>query len=179
MTTGEKIRSARQKAGLTQKQLGELCGIAEPTIRRYELGKLNPKKETLEKIAKPLEVYYLDLYGDEKSKEIASYIKAGMKLGLNAQVSEQQRDFLKPFRERGYTFTEAERQAVALFNQLNGINQQKAITNLATVYLNQCIAADQKVSVERTDTPQPTPAPQEGTDTTPPPEGTEGPQKDE
>jgi len=51
MTVGELIRSARKKRGLTQKALGEACGIAEPTIRRYELGKLNPKRETIEKIA--------------------------------------------------------------------------------------------------------------------------------
>ena len=50
MTVGERIRNARKNAGLTQKQLGEKCGIAEPTIRRYELGKLNPKYETLQKI---------------------------------------------------------------------------------------------------------------------------------
>ena len=51
MNCGERIKTARQNAGLTQKQLGEACGIAEPTIRRYELGKLNPKFETLERIA--------------------------------------------------------------------------------------------------------------------------------
>lgn len=51
MTTGDRIRAERQGAGMTQKALGEACGIAEPTIRRYELGKLNPKYETLEKIA--------------------------------------------------------------------------------------------------------------------------------
>ena len=51
MTTGERIRAERQAAGMTQKALGEACEIAEPTIRRYEAGKLNPKIETLEKIA--------------------------------------------------------------------------------------------------------------------------------
>lgn len=55
MTTGERIRSMRKNRKLTQKQLGELCGIAEPTIRRYELGKLNPKYETLERIATALQ----------------------------------------------------------------------------------------------------------------------------
>ena len=54
MTIGEQIRASRKKAKMTQKQLGEACGIAEPTIRRYELGKLNPKVETIQKIAKAL-----------------------------------------------------------------------------------------------------------------------------
>ena len=54
MTTGEKIRAARKAVGLTQKQLGVLCNIAESTIRRYELGKLRPKNDTLSKIAPKL-----------------------------------------------------------------------------------------------------------------------------
>ena len=51
MGVGENIRRERIRAKLTQKQLGELCGIAEPTIRRYELNSLNPKFDTLSKIA--------------------------------------------------------------------------------------------------------------------------------
>ena len=56
VTIGEQIRERRKIAGLTQKELGERAGIAEPTIRRYELGKLNPKIETVAKIAKALDV---------------------------------------------------------------------------------------------------------------------------
>ena len=48
-TIGEQIRELRKERGLTQKELGERSGIAEPTIRRYELGKLNPKFETVQK----------------------------------------------------------------------------------------------------------------------------------
>ena len=48
-TIGAKIRELRKARGLTQKELGERAGIAEPTIRRYELGKLNPKFETVQK----------------------------------------------------------------------------------------------------------------------------------
>lgn len=61
MTVGQLIRKERKKQGLTQKALGEACGIAEPTIRRYELGKLNPKRETIEKIALALGVSHFQL----------------------------------------------------------------------------------------------------------------------
>ena len=56
MTTGELIRKCRKEAGLTQKELGERAGIAEPTIRKYESNRLNPKIETLQKIADALGV---------------------------------------------------------------------------------------------------------------------------
>ena len=56
MTVGEKIREARIKAGLTQKEVGIRSGIAEPTIRRYEHGLLNPKIETIQKIAESIGV---------------------------------------------------------------------------------------------------------------------------
>lgn len=42
--------------GLTQKQLGELSGIHEVAIRKYELGKNIPKEEQLKKIADALNV---------------------------------------------------------------------------------------------------------------------------
>ena len=56
MPTGTKIKEIRKRKGLTQKQLGDLCGIADANIRKYENGKQNPKMETLQKIADALEV---------------------------------------------------------------------------------------------------------------------------
>lgn len=56
MTIGEKIKTLRQKKGLTQKQLGDLCGMADSAIRRYENGRAKPKIETIEKIANALSV---------------------------------------------------------------------------------------------------------------------------
>ena len=56
MNISRNLRQIRLKLGLTQKQVSELTCIAEPTIRRYELGKLNPKYETIERIAKALDV---------------------------------------------------------------------------------------------------------------------------
>ena len=56
MTVGENIKAIRKKKGITQKKLGELCGIAESNIRKYENGKQNPKIETIDKIASALGV---------------------------------------------------------------------------------------------------------------------------
>lgn len=67
MNVGKKIRLMRERKGWSQKTLGENCNppIAEPTIRRYELGKLNPKIETCRKIAKALGVPVNVLIGEE------------------------------------------------------------------------------------------------------------------
>ena len=56
MTIGEKIRAFREYRGLTQKQLGEACGIIEASIRKYELGIRNPKTDQLKKISAGLQV---------------------------------------------------------------------------------------------------------------------------
>ena len=54
--TGDMIRTCRTEKGLTQKKLGELCGIADSNIRKYESGNQNPKIETLQKIADALDI---------------------------------------------------------------------------------------------------------------------------
>lgn len=57
MNVGTKIKEARTKMGLTQKQFGELCGMADSAIRRYESGRGNPTIKTLQRIAKAIGVH--------------------------------------------------------------------------------------------------------------------------
>lgn len=88
MTIGERVRSIRKSKNLTQKQLGELSGIAEPTIRRYELGKLNPKYETLAKIAKALAVSTEFLYyGFDVDREHEELIDTLHSVGLEIECT--------------------------------------------------------------------------------------------
>lgn len=54
MNTGELIRKYRKSQGLTQKGLGEACGMSEPAIRNYELGNRTPSEEQRGLIAKAL-----------------------------------------------------------------------------------------------------------------------------
>ena len=65
MTVGKRIRVVRKLCELTQKELGHDAGIAEPTIRSYELERLNPKIETIRKIAKALGIPVELLTGDQ------------------------------------------------------------------------------------------------------------------
>ncbi len=61
MSIGENIKKIRIEKGLTQKQLGDLCGMADSAIRRYESDRGNPKIETIEKIASALNVRIVDI----------------------------------------------------------------------------------------------------------------------
>lgn len=62
--TGEKIREARIQKGITQKELANQCGMYDSQIRKYESGKVRPKIETLQKIAKALDVPIIELKSD-------------------------------------------------------------------------------------------------------------------
>ncbi|MDE5801876.1 MAG: helix-turn-helix domain-containing protein [Lachnospiraceae bacterium] len=73
MTVGEKIKELRSKKGMTQKELGEKCGFADSAIRRYELGKANPKLETIKRIANALEVPTWELLGISKQEAVLAY----------------------------------------------------------------------------------------------------------
>ena len=130
MTTGAKIRDARKRKNLTQKQLGDLCGIAEPTIRRYELGKLNPKYETLTRIAEALNVNPLELLDSGSMNYAVEFFRKGFlasKAAINAGETEVSVD--------GFTFSlEYDKEAVqnrnnllSAFDQLNDEGQGKAV----------------------------------------------------
>lgn len=76
MEIGDKIRLARKKRGLTQQQLGNLCGMADSAIRRYENNRANPKIETIQKIANALDVplseFYSYIFNGETYIELAN-----------------------------------------------------------------------------------------------------------
>lgn len=75
MTIAENIRKFRRERGLTQKQLGEKCGMYESQIRKYELGTANPKIDTIKKIADVLNVSIDRLTGDSVSCIIENRLK--------------------------------------------------------------------------------------------------------
>lgn len=70
MTFGDKLRAVRKEKGLTQKALGELCGMSNEMVRRYELGIRNPKWETIERLANGLDVSMSYLTNYRSSEEI-------------------------------------------------------------------------------------------------------------
>ena len=61
MTIGERLRTLRKEAGLTQKELGEKLGVSASMIGQYETNLRKPKIETLEKIAAVLNISISEL----------------------------------------------------------------------------------------------------------------------
>jgi transcriptional regulator with XRE-family HTH domain len=47
---GRLLRLARRRAGLSQRQLAERTGVAQPTIARIELGVAVPRVDTLDRL---------------------------------------------------------------------------------------------------------------------------------
>jgi transcriptional regulator with XRE-family HTH domain len=50
MEGGMLVREARKRAGLTQRQLAELVGVAQPTIARIETGVSEPGLDTVRRM---------------------------------------------------------------------------------------------------------------------------------
>lgn len=64
MTTGEKIRSARIQAGLTQEELAKKIGLTKVAISRYESGQREPKISILKKLSVAFGVKWEKLLDD-------------------------------------------------------------------------------------------------------------------
>ena len=64
MTTGEKIKRARIAAKMKQKDLASLMGVDPTVVSQYEIGRRNPKPDTIRRFAAALGVHERDLMGD-------------------------------------------------------------------------------------------------------------------
>lgn len=75
MSIGEDIKRMRIEKNMTQQELGQKLGVSQQMIGQWETGKANPKKETIEKIAKALDVDPYSLYSfDMASEELEKII---------------------------------------------------------------------------------------------------------
>lgn len=93
MKIGEKIKTARISANMTQAELAEKLGVAYQNIGQLESGKRKPKLETIQKIADALGVSVSYLSGIENDTSLTSYLikdareRAGMTTEDLAQKS--------------------------------------------------------------------------------------------
>lgn len=74
MSIGEKIKSAREAANMTQEELGRRCGTTKQSIYKYENGIVtNIPLDRIEKIASVTGVSALSLMEWENNKPIAIF----------------------------------------------------------------------------------------------------------
>lgn len=81
MTTGQLIKAARKKAGMTQEELGKKIGVSGSSMAQWENDLRNPKLDTLQRIASALGVPVQELISDweavdkEEFKDVFIYGK--------------------------------------------------------------------------------------------------------
>lgn len=88
MSIGSRVRDFRLEKGLTQKQLGDLCGMADSAIRRYESDRGNPTEKTLKRIASALGVSLIDLM-DISSEELEEMEDIAERAARDGRVSKE------------------------------------------------------------------------------------------
>ena len=66
-TFGQRLRATRIKAGYSQSDLEEISGIPKARLSRYENGHVAPSIQTLERLARALEVSEASLLGDDRA----------------------------------------------------------------------------------------------------------------
>lgn len=116
MTISEKIKAIRKERGLTQKQFGDLCGIHEVQIRKYERGEVTPKMENIKKIADGLGVHPSDLIGPE-----------WFDMEVGPERLTELRDSVNTLVAVGKVFGESASDLLSKFSELNPSGQQKAL----------------------------------------------------
>jgi transcriptional regulator with XRE-family HTH domain len=88
-TFGQRLRAARKKAGYSQSDLEEISGIPKARLSRYENGHVAPSIQTLERLARALEVSEASLLGDDRAlmEEFFGVLTArGVRLGSSEQA---------------------------------------------------------------------------------------------
>jgi transcriptional regulator with XRE-family HTH domain len=84
-TLGETIRSLREEAGLSLRELARKTNVSAPFMSDVELGRRYPKDETLQAIATVLKVDLEDLKKFDNRESVADFkrlIEANPALGL-------------------------------------------------------------------------------------------------
>ena len=66
-TFGQRLRATRVKAGYSQSDLEEISGIPKARLSRYENGHVAPSIQTLERLARALDVSEASLLGDDRA----------------------------------------------------------------------------------------------------------------
>ena len=138
-SVGEIIKKLRIERGLTQKQLGELCEMADSAIRRYENGRANPKIETLQKIANALNVNVSELRNDFQIFKDNIADESGI-LSSAKKADVLQNDLWAEFQKRKIIekldITPDKQELLFEYNKLNKIGRNEAVKRVKDLTFN-------------------------------------------
>lgn len=87
---GQRLRATRVHAGLSQSDLEEISGIPKARLSRYENGHVAPSIQTLERLAKALNVSEASLLGDQRAvlEDFFSVLhERGVRIGSSEQAT--------------------------------------------------------------------------------------------
>jgi len=90
---GDRLRAAREQKGLSQRALSLKCGLAFNMLYRYENGQTDPSINTIEKIARELDVSLDYLVG------FSSTPRGQL---TESTLTPEERNLLVSFREGGW-----------------------------------------------------------------------------
>lgn len=175
MTTGQRIKEARKKAGLTQKELGAKLGVAYQTLAQWENDLRNPKQETIQRIANALDCdFYWLLWGENLSIEDRQALNVMRVFGTNDYHIQKAAKLAVYYAEcehksRGYSFGKTEEELIKSFSELNDDGQREAVKRVE--YLTEV------KEFKRQPRQEPPAATSEGRDTTPTENAATGPQE--
>ena len=138
-SVGEIIKKLRIERGLTQKQLGELCEMADSAIRRYENGRANPKIETLQKIANALNENVSELRNDFQIFKDNIVDESGI-LSSAKKADVLQNDLWAEFQKRKIIekldITPDKQELLFEYNKLNKIGRNEAVKRVKDLTFN-------------------------------------------
>jgi len=109
MNVGERIRAARKRAGLTQKELSEKIGVSEISVRQWENTNRTPNLKRVHKIASTLDVPIESLLSDQTrdAYETDSLKLEEARMEREAQFNKDMDDLRKIQKERDKLMLEA------------------------------------------------------------------------
>jgi transcriptional regulator with XRE-family HTH domain len=108
MTTkyfAKRIVEARRRANLTQTDLAERSGIAQPNIARLESGAVSPAEETLERIASGLGIEMHELVCDRLAKT-RELLRDAASEGIVAYLTADWGDWFEVSKDGSWSITE-------------------------------------------------------------------------
>lgn len=150
---GDKIKYTREKRGLTQKQLGKMCGMGEAQIGKYERGERKAKLNTLTKIANALNTditFFLDYNNFEEFSALinSKKVKSSIEEQFRYRVDKANLTHLVTIlQEMGYSimFDENEKIIKTIFIESDNTNKQDVDYNDILID----VSRDELLSIEK------------------------------